>query len=271
MDVLCNELLFRRNEGSMTGNRIHILGTPIDNLTMQETLDIVDLAIQNDEHIHHTVVNAGKIVSMHENDELRKSVIEADLINADGQAVVWVSRLFSKPLKERVAGIDLMERLVESAHKKHYRLFFFGAKEEVVNKLVTKYTEEYSTSIIAGFRNGYFKKEEERKIAEEIAQSKSNILFVAITSPVKENFLYQNKDLLKNVNLIMGVGGSFDVIAGYVKRAHLWMQKTGLEWLYRVYQEPRRMFKRYFIGNIKFIRLVAKYYFKKENDNKVST
>jgi len=143
----------------MTGKRIHILGTPIDNLTMQETLDIVDLAIQSDEHIHHTVVNAGKIVSMHENNELRKSVIEADLINADGQAVVWVSRLFSKPLKERVAGIDLMERLVESAHKKHYRLFFFGAKEEVVNKLVTKYTEEYSTSIIAGFRNGYFKKD----------------------------------------------------------------------------------------------------------------
>ena len=270
MDVLCNDLLFKRNEESMTGKRIHILGTPIDNLTMQETLDIVDLAIKNDEHIHHTVVNAGKIVSMHENDELRKSVIEADLINADGQAVVWASRLFNNPLKERVAGIDLMERLVESAHKKSYRLFFFGAKEEVVKRLVVKYTEQYSASIIAGYRDGYFKKEDEKKIAEEIAQSRSNILFVAITSPVKENFLYQNRDLLKNVNLIMGVGGSFDVIAGYVKRAPLWMQKTGLEWLYRVYQEPRRMFKRYLIGNFKFMRLVAKYYFKKENDNQVS-
>ena len=254
----------------MTGKRIQILGTPIDNLTMQETLDIIDLAIKSDEHIHHTVVNAGKIVSMHENDELRESVIEADLINADGQAVVWASRLFKQPLKERVAGIDLMERLVESAHKKNYRLFFFGAKEEVVNKLITKYTEQYSASIIAGYRNGYFKKEDERKIAEQIAQSRSNILFVAITSPVKENFLYQNRELLKNVNLIMGVGGSFDVIAGYVKRAPVWMQKTGLEWLYRIYQEPRRMFKRYLIGNLKFIRLVVKYYFKKENGSKVS-
>jgi N-acetylglucosaminyldiphosphoundecaprenol N-acetyl-beta-D-mannosaminyltransferase len=271
MDVLCNDFLFKRNERSMIGNRIHILGTPIDNLTIQETLDIVDLAIKDDGHILHTVVNAGKIVSMHENEELRKSVIEADLINADGQAVVWASRLFNKPLKERVAGIDLMERLVESAHKKKYRLFFFGAKEEIVNKLVAKYTEQYSASIIAGYRNGYFKKGYEREIAEEIAQSKPNILFVAITSPVKENFLYQNKDLLKNVNLIMGVGGSFDVIAGYVKRAPLWMQKTGLEWLYRVYQEPRRMFKRYLVGNFKFIRLVAKYYFKKENGNKIST
>jgi N-acetylglucosaminyldiphosphoundecaprenol N-acetyl-beta-D-mannosaminyltransferase len=262
MDVFRNDSLFRRNERSMTGKRIHILGTPIDNLSMQETLDIVDHAIKYNEHIHHTVVNAGKIVSMHENDELRKSVIEADLINVDGQAVVWVSRLFNKPLKERVAGIDLMERLVESAHKKNYRLFFFGAKEEVVNKLVAKYTEQYSASIIAGYRNGYFKKEEERGIAQEIAQSKSNILFVAITSPVKENFLYQNRDVLKNVNLIMGVGGSFDVIAGYVKRAPIWMQKTGLEWLYRVYQEPRRMFKRYMIGNIKFVILTIKYLFR---------
>jgi len=270
MDVLFDEPLFKGNKRSMTEKRIHILGTPIDNLTMQETLDIVDLAIKGNEHIHHTVVNAGKIVSMHENEELKKSVVEADLINADGQAVVWASRLLSKPLKERVAGIDLMERLVESAYKKNYRLFFFGAKEEVVNKLIAKYTKQYSSSIIAGYRNGYFKKEDERKIAEQIAQSKSNILFVAITSPVKENFLYQNRDLLKNVNLIMGVGGSFDVIAGYVKRAPLWMQKTGLEWLFRVYQEPRRMFKRYLVGNLKFIRLVVKYYFKKENDDKIT-
>ncbi|HEX6848046.1 MAG TPA: WecB/TagA/CpsF family glycosyltransferase [Chitinophagaceae bacterium] len=246
----------------MTAKRIHILGTPIDNLTMQETLDLVDAAIMNNEHIHHTVVNAGKIVSMHENPELKESVTEADLINADGQAVVWASRLFRQPLKERVAGIDLMERLVESAHKKHYRIFFFGAKEEVVEKLVRKYVKQYSAAIIAGYRNGYFHKEDERKIAELIAQSRPHILFVAITSPVKENFLYQNRDLLKNVNLIMGVGGSFDVIAGYVKRAPKWMQKAGLEWLFRVYQEPARMLKRYIIGNSKFVFIILKYFFR---------
>ena len=249
----------------MIRRRIHILGTPIDNLTMQETLDMVDAAIKNNEHIHHTVVNAGKIVSMHENPELKESVTEADLINADGQAVVWASRLFKQPLKERVAGIDLMERLVESAHKKSYRIFFFGAKEEVVSKLVAKYTGQYSAAIIAGYRNGYFGKEDERKIAESIAQSKPNILFVAITSPVKENFLYQNRDLLKNVNLIMGVGGSFDVVAGYVKRAPKWMQRAGLEWLFRVYQEPGRMLKRYIIGNSKFVFITLKYFFRTAN------
>ena len=248
----------------MTAERIHILGTPIDNLTMQETLDIVDQAIETRGHIHHTVVNAGKIVSMHENAELKESVTEADLINVDGQAVVWVSRLFNTPLKERVAGIDLMERLVELAYRKKYRLFFFGAREEVVSKLVALYAEKYSPEIIAGYKNGYFKKEEERKIAEQIAGCKPNILFVAISSPVKEIFLYQNKDLLSKVNLIMGVGGSFDVIAGYVKRAPLWMQKTGLEWLFRVYQEPRRMLKRYLVGNSKFVFLTIKYFFKRK-------
>jgi len=243
--------------------RIHLLGTPVDNLTMEETLEIINQAILNKSHIHHTVVNAGKIVSMHENKELMESVINADIINADGQAVVWASKLFGKPLKERVAGIDLMERLVGMAHQHKYKIFFFGAKDAVLQKMVDKYKYLYSEDIIAGYRNGYFKKEEERSIAQQIANSGANILFVAISSPIKENFLYQNRDLLQRVNFIMGVGGSFDVVAGHVSRAPVWMQKTGLEWLYRVYQEPKRMFKRYLIGNSKFIYLILKHIFKK--------
>lgn len=242
--------------------RISILGTPIDDLTMDETINLVTTAIKNHQHIHHTVVNAGKIVSMHENPVLKTSVESADVINADGQAVVWVSKLFRQPLRERVAGIDLMERLVATAHQQHYKLFFFGAKEAVLQKMVEKYSAQYSPQIIAGYRNGYFKKEDERDIAKQIAASGANILFVAITSPIKENFLYDNRDILKDVNFTMGVGGSFDVVAGHVKRAPVWMQRTGLEWLYRVWQEPRRMFKRYAVGNAKFIGLVIKYMFK---------
>ena len=250
----------------MTPKRIHILGTPIDDLTMLETLAIVEDAIKNNKQIHHTVVNAGKIVSMHGDPELRESVIHADIINADGQAVVWASKLFKKPLKERVAGIDLMEALVKLAYAKNYRLFFFGAKEEIINKLVTIYMQKYSPAIVAGFRNGYFKKDEETEIAKHIGSSGAHILFVAMSSPLKENFLYRNRDILKGLNFIMGVGGSFDVVAGYVKRAPLWMQKAGLEWLYRVYQEPKRMFKRYLVGNIRFIRLVIKYLFSKKKN-----
>jgi N-acetylglucosaminyldiphosphoundecaprenol N-acetyl-beta-D-mannosaminyltransferase len=240
---------------------VYLLGTPVHNLTMQETLALIEATIDRKEHIHHTVVNAGKIVAMHENPELRESVINADLINADGQAVVWASRILGKPLKERVAGIDLMENLVALAHRNGYKVFFFGAKEEIVKKVVEQYSQKYNASLIAGYRNGYFSKEEEAGIARQIADSGAQILFVAITSPKKENFLYQNREVLQPVNFIMGVGGSFDVVAGFVKRAPHWMQTTGLEWLYRVYQEPGRMFKRYLVGNTKFIKLLLHYKF----------
>ena len=225
---------------------------------MQETLQKVDSVIVKGEQLHHVVVNAGKIVAMQNDLQLRKSVNESDLINADGQAVVWASKVLKKPLKERVAGIDLMINLVKLASQKNYKIFFFGAKDEVVKAVVNKYSIEYSPDIIAGFRNGYFKKEEEQDIARQISNSRANILFVAISSPTKENFLYENKELLNKVNFIMGVGGSFDVVSGKVKRAPLWMQNYGLEWFYRFTQEPLRMWKRYLVGNSKFIALVLK-------------
>lgn len=225
---------------------------------MQETILRVEETIKNKQQLHHVVVNASKIVAMQKDFQLRQSVNESDLVNADGQAVVWASKVLGKPLKERVAGIDLMINLVEIASKKNYKIFFLGAKEEVVKEVVDKYSEQYCPDIIAGYRNGYFNKNEEKQIAEYIAQSGANILFVAISSPTKENFLYENKELLKNVNFIMGVGGSFDVVAGKVKRAPLWMQKCGLEWFYRFVQEPKRMWKRYLVGNTKFIILVLK-------------
>ena len=239
-------------------NKIQILNTTIYNYSMQETLDIIEISIESQKQIHHVVVNAGKIVAMQKDLQLRKSVNESDLINADGQAVVWASKVLGKPLKERVAGIDLMINLVELAHQKNYKIFFFGAKEEIVKEVVSKYSVQYTNNIIAGYRNGYFKKEEEKQIAQQISDSGAQILFVAISSPTKENFLYENKNLLKSVNFTMGVGGSFDVVAGKVKRAPLWMQKNGLEWFYRFAQEPKRMWKRYLVGNYKFLVLVLK-------------
>jgi N-acetylglucosaminyldiphosphoundecaprenol N-acetyl-beta-D-mannosaminyltransferase len=238
------------------------LNIPIDALTMIETLEKVDSAITLNKQIHHTVVNAGKVVLMQTDKELEKSVVEADIINADGKAIVWAANLLGHKLPERVSGIDLMEQLVMRSFEKGYKCFFFGATEEVVTKLVNIYKMQYSEDMIAGYRNGYFKKEDEDKIALQIAESGANILFVAITSPKKEIFLNTYKNKLTNVNFIMGVGGSFDVIAGKVKRAPLWMQNSGLEWFYRVVQEPKRMWKRYLVGNTKFIYLIIKEYFK---------
>ena len=238
--------------------KINFLGIPIAALTMQETLVKIEKCIEVNQQIHHSVVNAGKVVLMQDDKNLKESVLEADLINADGQAIVWAASLLGKPLPMRVAGIDLMESLVKKSFEKGYKCFFFGAKENVVSKVVEKYSKLYSKSIIAGYRNGFFNSNEEKDIVEEIIHSKANILFVAMSSPKKEIFLNKFKLQLKDVNFIMGVGGSFDVISGDIKRAPVFMQKIGLEWFYRFLQEPRRMWKRYLIGNIKFIYLVMK-------------
>ncbi|MFT5251506.1 MAG: N-acetylglucosaminyldiphosphoundecaprenol N-acetyl-beta-D-mannosaminyltransferase [Flavobacteriales bacterium] len=239
-------------------SRIHILNATIDNLSMNETLGLVQETIAAKKQIHHVVVNAGKIVQMQKDLQLRESVNSSDVINADGQAVVWAAKFLNKPLKGRVAGIDLMQNLVELSSQKNYKLYFLGAEETVVSKTVDLYKKKYNPSIIAGYRNGYFKAEEENQVVQDIVSSGANILFVAITSPKKENFLYKYKNELASVNFIMGVGGSFDVIAGKTKRAPVWMQNMGLEWFYRFLQEPKRMWKRYLIGNSKFILLVLK-------------
>lgn len=222
---------------------------------MEETINKIDESIKNKTHLHHVVVNAAKMVHMQKDKELYASVISSDIINADGQAVVWASKVLGQPLPERVAGIDLMQNLVKLAYEKNYKVFFFGAKEEIVSEVVSQYTKMYSPEIIAGYRNGYFQKEEEQSIAQEIANSDADILFVAISSPTKEIFLNEYKDII-DTPFVMGVGGSFDVVAGKVNRAPKWMQNSGLEWFYRFSQEPRRMWKRYLYTNSMFLWLV---------------
>lgn len=241
--------------------RVNFMGIPIDALTMKETIDTINDAISHNQRINHVVVNAGKIVSMQKDAELYQSVVSCDIINADGQSVVWASRFLGQYLPERVAGADLMQELVALAAAKKYKCFFLGAREEVVKKVVEHYTARFGSAIIAGYRNGYYTKDEEQEVARQISDSKAQLLFVAITSPKKENFMYQYRTLLSSVNFTMGVGGTFDVVAGITKRAPVWMQRWGLEWFYRLIQEPKRMWKRYLVGNSKFIAMVLRYRF----------
>ncbi|HBE40754.1 MAG TPA: glycosyltransferase [Bacteroidales bacterium] len=238
--------------------KVFFLGIPVDALTMSETLEKVDAAIRNHHHINHVVINAGKVVMMKKDRQLFNSVVSCDIINADGQSIVWAARFLGKKIPERVAGADLMEEIMKLANEKRYKCFFFGAKEEVVKKVADLYANLYGNDIIAGYRNGYFTNDEELDIAKQIAENGTQVLFVAITSPKKENFLYEYRDILRNVNFTMGVGGTFDVIAGVTKRAPRWMQNNGLEWFYRFLQEPKRMWKRYLFGNAEFIHLVLK-------------
>lgn len=241
----------------MQVNRIDICKIPVDVLTMQQTVALIDEALREKRPIHHVVINAVKVVNAQKDQKLRDSIVSCDIINADGQGIIWASRLLNRALPERVAGIDLMENLVELAAQQKYRIFFLGAKEEILQKVIQTYSKKYGSEIIAGYNNGYFKAEEEENIARKIADSYADILFVAMSSPKKEIFLNTYKDLIKTP-FIMGVGGSFDVVSGFVKRAPKWMQESGLEWLYRTLQEPRRMWKRYLFGNSSFIYLVFK-------------
>jgi len=189
---------------------------------------------------------------------LRQSVNEADLINADGMAVVWASKFLNKGLKERVSGIDLFLKLVEHAAKVNSSIYLLGAKAEVVEAVSTKFKHQFGANCVAGWHDGYFSEDEEAQIVENIILSGANYLFVAMSSPKKEIFLYKYREQLSKLGFIMGVGGSFDVVAGKVKRAPIWMQKSGLEWFYRFIQEPRRMWKRSFVENGKFVIMVLK-------------
>ena len=234
-----------------------ILNVAVNSLSFKETLSLINSCIQENKTINQVSINAGKLVTMQHDKTLYEAVNRGDLINADGQSIIWASKLFNNPIPERVTGTDLMQALIKKASKERWRMFFLGAREEVVKKVVKICSEKYGNHIVAGYRNGYFKDSEESSIVDSIAKSKADILFVGITSPRKERFIDKYKNML-NVSFSMGVGGSFDIIAGQTKRAPLWMQKIGLEWCYRLIQEPRRMWKRYLIGNVKFIFLILK-------------
>ena len=236
---------------------VKIFDCDVAALNIEETIKEIELRIQKREKTQHVVINAGKVVLMEKDEKLKEIIKTCPIINADGQSIVWASKLKGTPVPERVAGIDLMERLIEVSAKKGYKIYFFGAKEEVVKKVVEVYKEKYPNLNIAGYRSGYFTEEDMPLIIEDMKNSKADILFVAFSSPKKEYWLAKYMDSI-DIPFCMGVGGSFDVVAGKTKRAPLWMQKSGLEWYYRFHQEPRRMFKRYLVGNIKFINLAIK-------------
>lgn len=236
--------------------RIQFLGFPMDVSIMKETVTFIEEKIEANVFIQHVVVNVAKLVNMHKDPTLAESVKSCDVINIDGVGVVWGARFCGHDIPERVAGIDLFYNLLAMSTKREFPIFLLGAKEDVVKKTVEVVKELYPNLIVAGYHHGYFWDNEE-VLVNEIRESGAKLLFVAITSPRKENFINKWQDRL-GVNFVMGVGGTFDVVAGKVKRAPVWMQNTGLEWFYRVIQEPGRMWKRYLVTNSQFAWLLLK-------------
>ncbi len=225
---------------------------------MDETVRRVEEIIKNGVPTQHVVINASKVNLMEKDPELRNIVNGCPLINADGASILWAAKKLGVPLKERVTGIDLFLKLVELANEKGYKIYLFGAKEEVVKKVKGIFEAQYPNLQIAGYRNGYFSEQDEEKIVADMANSGADMMFVAFSSPKKEYWVNKYLERL-NIPFVMGVGGSFDVVAGVTDRAPKWMQDHSLEWFYRFIQEPRRMWKRYIVGNAKFVSLTYKY------------
>lgn len=245
----------------MNSNYTNVLGCPISKMDLDQVIEEAEGFIKSRKPHYIAVVNVAKIVKMRSDRELTNSVKSADLIGADGVPLVWASRLLGNPLPGRVNGTDLMYRLLEKADEKGYRVFFFGAKEEILQAVLARVRSEYPGVQVAGWQNGYFKPEDEWNIARKIRASHADILFIAFGTPKKEVWVGRYLQAM-GVPVVHGVGGSFDVFAGLIPRAPVWMQKAGLEWLFRLMQEPRRMWKRYLVTNSLFIGMLAKEVFR---------
>lgn len=237
--------------------RIIILNTVIDVLSMNETIDLVEKYVKTKTPLHLMGVNADKINEVNQNELMKEIVNKCGIVNADGASVILASKYLNKPLPERVAGVDLMQDLVKLSEEKGYSIYLLGAKQEVVEKTKDVLESRHPNLKVVGIHNGYFKENNWPEISKELKKLKPDFVFVGITSPIKEYLI----EFLQNDgsdSVFMGVGGSFDVISGNIPRAPKWMQNCNLEWLFRVMQEPKRLFKRYFFGNVKFIKAIIK-------------
>lgn len=247
------------------GNRYPILNTYVNAISLDETLDEIEKIIARGVPTQHVVINASKVNLMEADPDLASIVNECPLINADGASIVWAAKKLGVPLRERVTGIDLFQRLVGLASEKGYRIYLFGAKEEVVTKVKAIFEDRYPGIQIVGYRNGYFTEADEPQIVSDMAASGADMMFVAFSSPKKEYWVHKYIDQI-GIPFVMGVGGSFDVVAGVTDRAPTWMQEHGLEWFFRFIQEPGRLWKRYIIGNLKFVALTYRYKFAKKGE-----
>lgn len=234
--------------------RVRMFGLPIDALTLEETAQKARRMAKSGKPHQHVVVNAAKVVAAQEDERLARVIDSCDLVSADGMSIVWAGRLLGAKLPERVPGIDLMVRLLELASEDGSSVYLLGAKRTVVEALAAQLRRSHPGLNIVGARDGYWENDDE--IVAAVRHAHPQYLFLGIPSPRKEFWLRRWLPELE-AGLVMGVGGSFDVLAGLRHRAPRWAQGHGLEWLWRLLQEPRRMWRRYLVGNARFSWLVA--------------
>lgn len=243
-------------------SRIRFMNTEIDNYTMDEAVDAIDRLIQKDKNGYVVTPNIDHIVKLETDTVLQQVYANADIILTDGKPMIWMSRWYGTPIKEKVSGSDLFPRLCELAAAKEYRVFLLGAAEGVAARAAANLQKKFPGLMIAGTYSPPFGFEKDEKelnhIIQVVAEAKPHILVVGLGCPKQEKFIYKYRNDLK-VPVSLGLGASIDFEAGIIKRAPKWMADHGFEWFYRVVQDPKRLMRRYFIDDVKIIKLFFKY------------
>ena len=219
--------------------KVNILGVGVNSLTMNEALEQIEKYFEDRKPVMIATANAEMLMRATHDEELKNILNCAELVVPDGAGTVWAAHHLGYQMPERVAGYDLAQNLMRLAPKKNRRIYFFGSAKGVAEKAKLKAEELYHGINIVGTRNGFFTAEDESKIISEIKSAKPDLLLVALGVPKQEKFLFKYKDEL-NVPVSIGVGGTFDVMAGVMKRAPKWMQRAKLEWLFRAILQPKR-------------------------------
>ena len=243
-------------------NRQKFLNTYIDNITMDDAINSIKKMIKEKKKSYVVAINVDVIIKIEKDEYLKKIIDEADIILTDGKPLIWISKYQHKPIKEKISGSDLIPKLAEIAAKDGYSIFILGGQNDVANKAKENLEKKYPNINIVGAYSPKlaFEKDEKEitKINELITDTKPDLLFVCFGCPKQEKWIYENIDKY-DANVSICAGATVDFLAGNVKRAPKWMSNHGLEWFYRFLQEPKRLFKRYFIDDIKIIKLIKKY------------
>lgn len=236
--------------------RASFLGCPVDLLTMAETVELARGAMRSRQRLQHVALNVAKFVNMRSDPVLAADVANSDVVGIDGMGILWGARAVGLPATSRVAGVDLLAELLAVCAQEGFKPYFLGATPAVLQQAMQAARGRYPSLAFAGCHDGYFKREQENDVVRDIRSSAADCLFIGMPTPRKERFLAAHRDDL-GVPFIMGVGGAFDVLAGTVRRAPVQIQRLGLEWLYRIYQEPGRMWWRYATTNTLFAGILA--------------
>src|SRR6185295_3559250 len=236
-----------------------LLGCPFDAITENETVDLVfDWIREKPRKSRHIItVNVAILMMAKDDPKLAHAIQNAELVVVDGKPLVWSARWLRTPLPEKVSGVDLMKRLLEEGNQRGLSVFLLGTTQERLDVLERVLRAKYPKVTIAGTRNGFFKEPDWPDVTKKIRDAKADLLLVGMPAPFKEVWCEAQREALATP-VMLGVGGAFDVMAGFVPRAPRLMQEAGLEWAWRLAMEPKKLWKRYLLTNSAFLALLGK-------------